>query len=48
MTQRKLPEDTDETTLKLYLWTPSKGGWVLVNGATVDPIEYSITGSVTY
>jgi len=44
----ELPGDMNETTLKLYLWTPSKGGWVLVKGATVDPIEHSITGSVTY
>ena len=44
----KLPEGADESTLKLYLWTPSKGGWSLVEGATVDTTEHSITGVVTY
>jgi len=44
----ELSEGVDETTLGLYLWTPSKGGYHPIEGATVDMIEHSITGTVTY
>jgi len=44
----KLPEDMPESSLLLYLWTPSKGGYVPVEGATVNTAENSITGTVTY
>lgn len=44
----KLPEDMQESSLLLYLWTPSKGGYVPVEGATVNTAENSITGTVTY
>jgi len=44
----ELSEGVDETTLGLYLWTPSKGGYYPIEGATVDTIEHSITGTVTY
>ena len=44
----ELLEGMDETALRLYLWTPSKGGYRPIEGATVDPIEHSITGTVTY
>ena len=44
----ELSEDMDETALGLYLWTPSKGGYYPIEEATVDTIEHSITGTVTY
>jgi len=42
----KLPADMSESSLLLYLWTPSKGGYVPVAGATVNTTEHSITGTV--
>ncbi len=44
----KLPEGMPESSLLLYLWTPSKGGYVPVQGATVDPGQNTISGTVTY
>jgi hypothetical protein len=44
----KLPEDMQESSLLLYLWTPSKGGYVPVQGAVVDTVTHTITGTVTY
>jgi len=44
----KLPADMPESSLVLYLWTPSKGGYVPVQGAIVDTVTHSITGTVTY
>jgi len=44
----KLPADMLESSLLLYLWTPSKGGYVPVQGAIVDTVTHSITGTVTY
>jgi hypothetical protein len=44
----KLPADISESSLVLYLWTPSRGGYVPVQGAIVDTVTHSITGTVTY
>jgi len=44
----QLPEGMNETAIRLYLWTPSKGGYVPVQGAIVDTVTHSITGTVTY
>jgi len=44
----ELLEGMDETSLGLYLWTPSKGGYQPIEGATVDTTEHFITGMVTY
>jgi hypothetical protein len=44
----KLPADISESSLLLYLWTPSKGGYVPIQGAIVDTVTHSITGTVRY
>jgi len=44
----KLPADMLESSLLLYLWTPSKGGYRPIEGAIVDAVTHSITGTVTY
>ena len=43
-----LPEGFDETTLVLYLWVSSLGGWALVEDAVVDTMLHSITASPHY
>jgi len=44
----QLLEGMNETAMRLYLWTPSKGGYRPIEGAIVDAVTHSITGTVTY
>jgi len=44
----QLLEGMNETAMRLYLWTPSKGGYRPIEGAIVDTVTHSITGTVTY
>jgi hypothetical protein len=44
----ELPPDTDESTLKLYLWDVSSGTWEPVPGSGVNTDENYIYGTVTH
>ncbi|MFC2060789.1 hypothetical protein ACFLTZ_06900, partial [Chloroflexota bacterium] len=44
----ELPEGTDESTLKLYLWDVASGTWKVVPGSTVNTTEHYIEATVTH
>ncbi|MFC2065829.1 CARDB domain-containing protein [Chloroflexota bacterium] len=43
-----LPEGTDESTLRLYLWDEETGTWEIVPGSGVNTTENYIYGTVTH
>jgi hypothetical protein len=44
----QLPAETDESSLKLYLWDISSGTWQAVPGSGVNTTEHYIYGTITH